>query len=130
MLEAIREKSPRWLVSAILLMLVVPFAFWGVNSYVQPTGNNAAAQELLDLLIEHEDRVTRPLFDACVTRGEAMAAALTAFFDLMEALRASLNKKTPAPSKASAPEVQARETRKPAKRAEQPEPVARRAARK
>ncbi len=44
MLETIREKAPRWLVSAILLMLVVPFAFWGVNSYVQPTGNNAAAQ--------------------------------------------------------------------------------------
>ena len=50
--------------------------------------------------------------------------------DLMEALRASLNKKTPAPSKASAPEAQVRETRKPAKRATQPEPVARKAARR
>lgn len=36
MLEQIREKAPRWLVSLILLLLVVPFALWGVNSYVQP----------------------------------------------------------------------------------------------
>jgi hypothetical protein len=50
------------------------------------TLNNATAQELLDLLIEHEDRVTRPLFDACVARGEEMLAALAAFFDMMEIL--------------------------------------------
>ena len=50
--------------------------------------------------------------------------------DLMEALRASLNKKTSAPAKASAPEAPVRETRKPAKRATQAEPVARKAARR
>jgi DNA end-binding protein Ku len=50
--------------------------------------------------------------------------------DLMEALRASLNKKTTAPAKSSAPEAPARETRKPAKRAAQVEPAARKAARK
>jgi len=50
--------------------------------------------------------------------------------DLMEALRASLNKKTSAPAKASAPEAPPRETRKPAKRATQAEPVARKAARR
>jgi peptidyl-prolyl cis-trans isomerase D len=44
MLEQIREKAPRWLVSTILVLLVVPFALWGVNSYVQPTGNAAAAR--------------------------------------------------------------------------------------
>ncbi len=37
--------------------------------------------------------------------------------DLMEALRASLDKKTTAPAKSSAPEAPAREARKPAKRA-------------
>jgi len=44
MLEQIREKAPRWLVSTILVLLVVPFALWGVNSYVQPRGNTAAAR--------------------------------------------------------------------------------------
>jgi hypothetical protein len=55
-------------------------------SFSPETLHNATAQELLDLLIEHEDRVTRPLFDACVARGEDMVAALTAFFDMVEAL--------------------------------------------
>lgn len=44
MLEQIREKAPRWLVSTILVLLVVPFALWGVNSYVEPRGNTAAAR--------------------------------------------------------------------------------------
>ncbi len=44
MLEQIREKAPRWLVSLILLLLVVPFALWGVNSYVQPGGSVDAAR--------------------------------------------------------------------------------------
>ena len=43
MLEQIREKAPRWLVSTILVLLIVPFALWGVDSYVQPGGNAAAA---------------------------------------------------------------------------------------
>jgi len=46
--------------------------------------------------------------------------------DLMEALRASLDKKkTPAPAKTAEPEA-----RKPPKRAQQSEPAARKAARK
>lgn len=44
MLEQIRDKAPRWLVSTIMLLLVVPFALWGVNSYVQPNRNTAAAR--------------------------------------------------------------------------------------
>ena len=44
MLEQIRDKAPRWLVSLILLLLVVPFALWGVNSYVQPHGGADAAR--------------------------------------------------------------------------------------
>ena len=65
-----------------------------------------------------------------ITMAEVPESSGAQVIDLMEALRASLNKNTPAPSKASAPEAQVRETRKPAKRAAQPEPVARRAARK
>ena len=65
-----------------------------------------------------------------ITMAEVPESSGAQVIDLMEALRASLNKKTPAPSKASAPEAPARETRKPAKRATQPEPVARKAARR
>ena len=65
-----------------------------------------------------------------ITMAEVPESSGAQVIDLMEALRASLNKKTPAPSKVSAPEAPARETRKPAKRAAQPEPVARKAARK
>jgi DNA end-binding protein Ku len=47
--------------------------------------------------------------------------------DLMEALRASLEKKAPKPAKAKEPEA---ETRKPPKRAQQAEPAARKSVKK
>lgn len=65
-----------------------------------------------------------------ITMAEAPSSGGAQVIDLMEALRASLNKKAAAPAKASAPEAPARETRKPAKRASQVELVARKAARK
>ena len=65
-----------------------------------------------------------------ITMAEAPESGGAQVIDLMEALRASLNKKTTAPAKSSAPEAPARETRKPAKRAAQVEPAARKAARK
>ncbi len=65
-----------------------------------------------------------------ITMAEAPETGGAQVIDLMEALRASLNKKTTAPAKSSAPEAPARETRKPAKRAAQVEPAARKAARK
>ena len=65
-----------------------------------------------------------------ITMAEAPETGGAQVIDLMEALRASLNKKTTAPAKASAPEAPARETRKPAKRAAQVEPAARKAARR
>ena len=65
-----------------------------------------------------------------ITMAEAPETGGAQVIDLMEALRASLIKKTSAPAKTSAPEAPARETRKPAKRAAQVEPAARKAARK
>jgi DNA end-binding protein Ku len=65
-----------------------------------------------------------------ITMAEVPESGGAQVIDLMEALRASLNKKATAPAKSSAPEAEARETRKPAKRAAQVEPAARKAARK
>jgi len=41
---------------------------------------SATAGQLIDLLVTHEDRVPRTLFDACVARGDAMVAALAEYF--------------------------------------------------
>ena len=77
-----------------------------------------------------EAAVQRKVEGQEITMAEAPESGGAQVIDLMEALRASLNKKTSAPAKASAPEAPARETRKPAKRAMQAEPVARKAARR
>ncbi len=44
----------------------------------------ATPERLLELLIEHADQVTRPLFDACLDRGAAMVDTLAAFYDLWD----------------------------------------------
>ena len=77
-----------------------------------------------------EAAVQRKVEGQEITMAEAPESGGAQVIDLMEALRASLNKKTAAPAKASAPEAPVRETRKPAKRATQAEPVARKAARR
>jgi DNA end-binding protein Ku len=77
-----------------------------------------------------EAAVQRKVEGQEITMAEAPESGGAQVIDLMEALRASLNKKTLAPAKASASEAPARETRKPAKRAMQAEPVARKAARR
>ncbi len=66
-----------------------------------------------------------------ITMAEAPETGGAQVIDLMEALRASLNKKAAAPAK-SAPEAPLRETRKPAKKAAQAqaEPIARKAAKR
>ena len=66
-----------------------------------------------------------------ITMAEAPETGGAQVIDLMEALRASLNKKAAAPTK-SAPEAPVREIRKPAKKAvqAQAEPVARKAAKR
>jgi len=45
---------------------------------------NATVEELLDWVDEHEDRVPRSLFEACVSRGDEMVSALAAYYDDME----------------------------------------------
>jgi hypothetical protein len=49
------------------------------------TLSHAPVGDLLDLLIEHGDRVPRALFDACVARDEDMVAALVDFYARLDA---------------------------------------------
>ena len=42
MLEAIRERSKGWLAKLILVLITVPFALWGIDSYLHQAGSNVA----------------------------------------------------------------------------------------
>lgn len=43
MLHFIREKAKGWIAWAIVILISIPFALWGVNSYVTPDSNPAVA---------------------------------------------------------------------------------------
>jgi peptidyl-prolyl cis-trans isomerase D len=42
MLETFREHSKGWLAKLILALITVPFALWGIDSYLQGAGSNVA----------------------------------------------------------------------------------------
>jgi peptidyl-prolyl cis-trans isomerase D len=42
-IQALRDNIPKWLTGLILAMLVIPFAFWGINSYFTASTDNSAA---------------------------------------------------------------------------------------
>lgn len=42
MLETIRKYTQGWLAKAILALITIPFALWGIDSYLQQAGSNAA----------------------------------------------------------------------------------------
>ncbi len=42
MLEAIRERSKGWLAKIILAAITIPFALWGIDSYMHQAGSNVA----------------------------------------------------------------------------------------
>ena len=48
MLEAIRERSKGWLAKTILALITIPFALWGIESYLQQAGSNVAVAKVGD----------------------------------------------------------------------------------
>jgi len=46
MLEAIRERSQSWLAKLILALISVPFALWGVDSYLRQAGSSVAIAKI------------------------------------------------------------------------------------
>jgi len=46
MLEAIRERSQSWLGKLILALITVPFALWGVDSYLRQAGSSVAVAKV------------------------------------------------------------------------------------
>lgn len=46
MLEAFREHSKGWLAKLILAFITVPFALWGIDSYLQGAGSNVAVAKV------------------------------------------------------------------------------------
>ena len=46
MLEAIRERQQSWIAKLILALITVPFALWGVDSYLRQAGSNVAVAKI------------------------------------------------------------------------------------
>lgn len=46
MLETFREHSKGWLAKLILALITIPFALWGVDSYLKDAGSNVAVAEV------------------------------------------------------------------------------------
>lgn len=46
MLEAIRERAQSWIAKLILALITVPFALWGVDSYLRQAGSNVAVAKV------------------------------------------------------------------------------------
>lgn len=55
MLEAIRERSQGWIAKVILGLLIIPFALWGVDSYISGGGKEAPAAEVGDVEISQRE---------------------------------------------------------------------------
>lgn len=48
MLDAIRERSQGWLAKVILMLIAIPFALWGVDSYIQNSGGESVVARVGD----------------------------------------------------------------------------------
>jgi hypothetical protein len=46
MLEAIRARSQSWIAKLILALITVPFALWGVDSYLRQAGSSVAVAKV------------------------------------------------------------------------------------
>lgn len=57
MLEAIRERTQGWIAKAILLLLIIPFALWGVDSYLSRGGQEPPAATVGDIEISQREFV-------------------------------------------------------------------------
>jgi len=55
MLEAIRERSQGWIAKVILGLLIIPFALWGVDSYVSGGGKEAPVAKVGDAEISQRE---------------------------------------------------------------------------
>ena len=48
MLEAIRQRAQGWLAKVILVLIAIPFALWGVDSYIRTSGGEAVVATVGD----------------------------------------------------------------------------------
>ena len=55
MLEAIRERSQGWIAKVILGLLIIPFALWGVDSYISGGGKEPPAAKVGDAEITQRE---------------------------------------------------------------------------
>ncbi len=76
MLEAIRNRAQGWLAKLILALITIPFALWGIDSYLSSGGNNEVVAEVGD------SGITRQAFtDTLKEQADRMRQALGPSFD-------------------------------------------------
>lgn len=76
MLEAIRERAQGWLAKLILALITVPFALWGIDSYIQSGGESPLVAKV------GEDKITLQEFSQSLKdQQERMRSALGRSFD-------------------------------------------------
>lgn len=78
MLQAIREKAQGWIAWAIVILITIPFALWGIQEYLGVGGETVVAEvegvEISDRALEDETRRTREQLR--VNLGDAYRAEL------------------------------------------------------
>lgn len=57
MLEAIRDRSQGWIAKAILILVTIPFALWGVDSYINRGGEEPAVATVGEVEISKREFV-------------------------------------------------------------------------
>lgn len=76
MLDSIRERTHGWLAKVILVLITVPFALFGIDSYFNNNNGDAT------VAIVNGDKISRPAFDQAIKDQRAeLATTLGSSFD-------------------------------------------------
>jgi peptidyl-prolyl cis-trans isomerase D len=78
MLDKFREHSKGWMAKLILALITVPFALWGIDSYLQQAGSNVAVAEVngQNISLQEYENARQELFGQLQASGKADPALL------------------------------------------------------
>lgn len=90
MLETFREHSKGWLAKLILVLITVPFALWGIDSYLQKAGSGVAVAKVdgSNVTVQEYENAMRNLRNQMQSEGKVDQALL----DSPEVKQSILNK--------------------------------------
>jgi peptidyl-prolyl cis-trans isomerase D len=77
MLEAIRERAQGWIAKVILALITIPFALWGIDSYISGGGKQPPVASVDDIEISQPE-----FFDALKNRKESLEQGMGGKVDM------------------------------------------------